>query len=128
MNLRLKPGKNPIVRIKRFSPKRFSPAMPARLFSVLLPMLLTACAGAPQAAGSPEPPPSAVARRCNAAPAQFAVGHTADAALAEDARIRSGARTVRVLRPNEVVTMEFNAERLNLAVDQAGRVTRVNCG
>ncbi len=108
--------------------KRFSPAMPALLFSILLPMLLAACADAPQAAGTPEPPPSAAARRCNAAPAQFAVGRTADAALAEEARIRSGARTVRVLRPNEVVTMEFNAERLNLAVDQAGRVTRVNCG
>jgi hypothetical protein len=24
--------------------------------------------------------------------------------------------------------MEFNAERLNLSVDDAGRVTRVNCG
>jgi hypothetical protein len=119
MNLRLKPGKNPIVRIKRFGP-----AVPA----LLLPVLLAACAGAPQAAGSPETPPSAVSRRCNAAPAQFAVGRTADAALTEDARIRSGARTVRVLRPNDVVTMEFNAERLNLAVDQAGRVTRVNCG
>ena len=119
MTLHLKPGKSLTVRIKRFSP-----AAPA----LLLPILLAACAGAPQAGGSPEPPPSAVAWRCNAAPAQFAIGRTADAALADEARIRSGARTVRVLRPNEVVTMEFNAERLNLAVDQAGRVIRVNCG
>ncbi|UUZ73263.1 starvation-inducible protein [Polaromonas sp. P1(28)-8] len=104
--------------------RRFNPAVPA----LLLPVLLAACAEAPRAAGSPEPPPTAVSPRCNAAPAQFAVGRTADAALAEEARIRSGARTVRVLRPNEVVTMEFNAERLNLAVDQAGRVIRVNCG
>lgn len=104
--------------------KRVNPAVPA----LLLPVLLAACAEAPRAAGSPEPPPTAVSRRCNAAPAQFAAGSTADAALAEEARIRSGARTVRVLQPNEVVTMEFNAERLNLAVDQAGRVIRVNCG
>ncbi len=104
--------------------KRINPAVPALLLSVLL----AACAEAPRAAGSPEPPPTAVSRRCNAAPAQFATGRTADAALAEEARVRSGARTVRVLRPNEVVTMEFNAERLNLAVDQAGRVIRVNCG
>ncbi|WP_369821735.1 I78 family peptidase inhibitor [Polaromonas sp. OV174] len=40
----------------------------------------------------------------------------------------AGAKTVRVLRPNQVMTLEFNTERLNLAVDQTGRVTRVNCG
>jgi len=90
-----------------------------------LSLLLSAC-GTPAAGQAPEPAP--VAGRCNAAPAQFAVGRSADAALENEARTRAGAKTVRVLKPNQVVTMEFNAERLNLSVDDAGRVTRVNCG
>lgn len=85
-------------------------------------LLMSACA----TGQAPDPAP--VAGRCNAAPAQFAMGRNADAALENEARTRAGAKTVRVLRPNQVVTMEFSAERLNLTVDDAGRVTRVSCG
>ena len=88
-------------------------------------VLMSAC-GAPATGQAPDAAP--VAGRCNAAPAQFAVGRNADTALENDARTRAGAKTVRVLKPNQIVTMEFNAERLNLSVDDTGRVTRVNCG
>ena len=93
--------------------------------TIALSLLLSACVGAPTAA-TPEPAP--LAGRCNAAPAQFAVGRNADAALENEARTRANARIARVLKPNQVVTMEFNSERLNLSVDESGRVTRVNCG
>jgi PBP1b-binding outer membrane lipoprotein LpoB len=89
-------------------------------------LLMSACSSAPATGQASEPAP--VSSRCNAAPAQFAVGRNADAALENEARTRAGAKTVRVLKPNQIVTMEFNAERLNLSVDDAGRVTRVNCG
>jgi hypothetical protein len=89
-------------------------------------VLMAACASAPATSNVSDPAPAS--SRCNAAPAQFAMGRNADAALVNEARTRAGAKTVRVLRPNEVVTMEFNAERLNLTVDDAGRVTRVSCG
>jgi starvation-inducible outer membrane lipoprotein len=89
-------------------------------------LLISACGSTPTSGKAPEPAP--VAGRCNAAPAQFDVGRNADAALENEARTRAGAKTVRVLKPNQVVTMEFNAERLSLSVDDAGRVTRVNCG
>jgi hypothetical protein len=88
-------------------------------------VLMSAC-GTPATGQAPGPAP--VSGRCNAAPAQFAVGRNADAALENEARTRAGAKTVRVLKPNQIVTMEFNAERLNLSVDDTGRVTRVNCG
>lgn len=95
-----------------------------RLFMTTLatvaPLFMSACAGTA--------PAGSEATRCNAAPAQFAVGRNVDAALEGDARARAGARTSRVLKPNQVVTMEFNVERLNLSVDHAGRVTRVSCG
>ena len=88
--------------------------------------LMSACSSTPATGQAPDPAP--VAGRCNAAPAQFAVSRNADATLENEARTRAGAKTVRVLKPNQIVTMEFNAERLNLSVDDAGRVTRVACG
>ncbi|WP_411879714.1 I78 family peptidase inhibitor [Polaromonas sp. YR568] len=88
-------------------------------------LLMSAC-GTPATGQAPEPAP--VSGRCSAAPAQFAVGRNADSALENEARTRAGAKTVRVLKPNQIVTMEFNAERLNLSVDDTGRVTRVACG
>lgn len=73
----------------------------------------------------PPPPPGTV---CNAQGAQFAVGKTAGASVIEEARQRSGSYMARILRPNQAVTMEFNAQRLNLEVDAAGVVKKVRCG
>lgn len=66
--------------------------------------------------------------RCDAAAAQFAVGKPASAALLEQARLKAGAQTARVLGPNDMVTLEYRAERLNLNADQSATVNRVNCG
>jgi 23S rRNA-/tRNA-specific pseudouridylate synthase len=82
---------------------------------------------APPAASGPAPARPA-ASICNAEPAQFAVGKTAGANVVEEARQRSGADMARLLRPNQAVTMEFNAQRLNLDVDTSGVITRVRCG
>lgn len=34
----------------------------------------------------------------------------------------------RVLEPNGVMTLEFSAERLNIRVNEAGRITELFCG
>ena len=93
--------------------------------ALALPIALSACAAGPAVSTPTSTPPSGA---CNAAPAQFAMGHNTNAALEEEARTRAGAKTVRVLKPGQMVTMEFNAERLSLTVDGVGRVTRVSCG
>ena len=91
--------------------------------------LLAACAQAPpSAAGAAAASSSASAGTCSAAGAQFAVGRSADATLVEQARKRSGAQMARVLRPGQAVTMEFNAQRLNLDINAASLVTRARCG
>ena len=92
----------------------------------LMPVLLAACASAPAVSEGETRPVAST--RCNAAPAQYAIGRQADAALQTEARTRAGAKVVRVLRPDQVVTMEFNTERLNLSVDMAGLINRVSCG
>ena len=92
-------------------------------------VLLCGCAGTPSTATAqsvPQPPPQQ--KTCDAAGAQFAVGQAWNAPLAESARQRAGADSVRALRPNQMVTMEFNDRRLNLDLDAADRVTRVRCG
>ena len=64
---------------------------------------------------------------CNAAPAQGFIGQAGTATVTEKARVASGAAMARVLRPNQATTREFNAERLNLLVDDKGRITAVTC-
>ena len=46
----------------------------------------------------------------------------------ESARARSGAQMARILRPGQMVTKEFNAQRLNLEVDGSGRIVAARCG
>ena len=41
---------------------------------------------------------------------------------------RTLAEVARVLRPGQVITKEFNAQRLNLEVDANGRIVAVRCG
>lgn len=100
------------------------------LLSVLaVAALLSGCAAsapapAPVAAG-PAPAPQ---MQCNADGARFAIGEPASAQLEAVARVRAGAERVRTLKPNQVVTMEFNAGRLNFVVDARSRVTAVRCG
>ncbi len=91
--------------------------------------VLSGCATpAPPSPASPTLPGAPPGSACHAEGAQSAVGKTASASAVEQARQRSGSYMARVLRPNQVVTMEFNAQRLNLEVDAAGVVKRVRCG
>ena len=91
---------------------------------ILLAGVALVCAGCtppPQ----PTPPPS---RDCNAAAAQHLIGRQQSPALVQEARRRTGAGAVRVLRPGQMVTMEYRADRLNIRVDTQGKVLAVTCG
>lgn len=72
--------------------------------------------------------PSSESTACNAAAASFAVGKPWTAELGEQARAASGAKTLRTIRHGDMVTMDYQADRLNLELDEAGRVTHVRCG
>lgn len=82
-----------------------------------------------EAVAQPAPPtPPAVATACDDSQAQWAIGKKVTEADVEQARKDSGAETARTLKPDQMVTMEFNAKRLNLDLDDAGTVTAVRCG
>lgn len=93
--------------------------------AALLLVCAALVAGCAQPPSAPQPP---TAGNCNAAAAQFAVDLPGSAQLASRAMQAAGAQRFRWLRPGEVVTMEYDASRLNLELDASGKVIRVRCG
>ncbi|AEO40347.1 Elastase inhibitor AFLEI Flags: Precursor [Xanthomonas perforans] len=82
-------------------------------------------AAAPAPDAAPEAPPIGT---CDATQVQSLVGQPLTDAVGEQARSDAGAKSVRVLKPGQMTTMEFNGERLNLEVDAKNVITSVRCG
>lgn len=109
----------------------------ARHLAVLLaaPLAFAAAACAPTREPAPAPaatPPAMVEQpgeaSCNAPAAQRFVGQKLDGTVQEGAKTAAGARTVRVIEPGMAVTMDYRYDRLNIEVDDAGRILRIHCG
>lgn len=66
--------------------------------------------------------------RCDADPARGLVGQTYNNNVEQEARSLTGSRTVRTLRPGQVITMEYDPERINLRLDERDVITTVGCG
>ncbi|MCQ4314610.1 peptidase inhibitor I78 family protein [Stutzerimonas zhaodongensis] len=94
--------------------------------------LLTFCAGALIGCQSPtsdtgrSPQPSS--GLCNVEYVEDLIGIQVSPEIQDQARIKSGAAIARVLRPGDIVTLEYNAQRLTISTDETLRVKRVNCG
>ena len=56
------------------------------------------------------------------------VGQQATTQLGADAMRASNSRTIRWIRPGDVVTMDYSEHRLNILLDNANRVTGFRCG
>lgn len=103
--------------------------------SLLASALLSACSAdrstspspISRSPGLPQQLPPATAT-CIATQAQFAVGQQATDELLERSRSAAGASIARYLRPNQPVTLEFLASRLNLKLDAKDVVESVACG
>ncbi len=65
---------------------------------------------------------------CDATQVQSLVGQPYTDALGTQAQQDAAARTLRVLRPGDMTTMEFQGERLNVEVDEKNVVSGVRCG
>ena len=91
------------------------------LLAIPLPLLAACMNDRP---GGPRPP----LRECRAGPAERFVGMNFRPAMSRQAQRASGARTVRVIRPGQAVTMDFRQDRLNIELGEGGRVRGVRCG
>ena len=65
---------------------------------------------------------------CDATQVQSLIGQPTSDAVARQAQQDAGAKDVRTLGPDDMTTMEFVGERLNLEVDAKGVITGVRCG
>lgn len=77
----------------------------------------------PPYAGDPGPVPGGGVNACGALDLQYLVG-----APVRDLEAIQFNKPVRVIYPDMAVTMDYNADRLNVEVDRADRISRVTCG
>lgn len=97
-----------------------------RIHGLLAPLgatLLAACAATP---AEPIPAPG-MTGKCDTAPVKAYVGQVATDAVVAKAKAASGADIARVLRPGDIVTMEYRADRLNIMVDEKRVITSMSC-
>lgn len=90
-----------------------------------LGLLAMACATVPAEEG---PAREGMAGHCDAAAAASLAGRPATSELGADALARTGARTLRWIRPGDAVTMDYRTDRLNIELDGEGRIARFTCG
>ena len=106
--------------------------MPWKLASLGALFAVTLLAGCSNTSSEPATDPVTTTdtghSRCEAKAAEFTLGKAASAELLEQARTRAGAQNARFLSPNDMVTLEYRSDRLNLHTDAGRIVTRVNCG
>jgi hypothetical protein len=97
---------------------------------IVMLALLAGCATGPSRDNASTTPASGGSRAdaCNADLAEGAVGKKVSTDLVEQYRQQANAKTARALRPRDVMTLEYNPQRLNLRVDEQDIVTSVNCG
>ncbi|ODP39479.1 I78 family peptidase inhibitor [Sphingomonas turrisvirgatae] len=93
-----------------------------RLSIAILTLPLAACAAMSPAAED------RLGVQCNADRVQPLVGREASPDVVERARTRSGARSVRMIKPGMAVTMDFRSDRLNLELDDANMIQAARCG
>ncbi len=65
---------------------------------------------------------------CKAEAAQGMIGRSASEAVVKDARRVTGATSVRVIPHDGMVTMDYRGDRLNIQLDEQGKIVAITCG
>ena len=104
----------------------------AALLAAPLVCMATACSSTTPGGGGGTPAPvitdGGLGGTCDAKAASAYVGQMISEQVAEQAKAAAGARGVRIIRPGMAVTMDYRAGRLNLELDDAGRIVKASCG
>ena len=89
-------------------------------------LLLAACKSVTQPSGVDTP--TQRQGHCNSDAVQHFVGRTATPEVLVQARQLSNAERARILRPDDIVTLEYDPRRLNINTDANMKIERVSCG
>lgn len=103
-------------------PLKLSTLAPVSIF-------LAACVPATDRAGDAGAgyPPSVIAS-CDASQVNDSVGKTLTADLQDRLKSDAKAEIVRVALHDGAITMDYNSARLNIFIDSARKIVRINCG
>lgn len=112
--------------------------MSYRLVSTLIcSALLSACASTQEAPTNQPAAASSTAKtlhnssnleRCNSSAADQLLGRTGSEPLLEQARQQAGAQRARMLGEDDMMTMDYDSQRLNLYLDAQGKIKLITCG
>jgi hypothetical protein len=99
-----------------------------REWLALLPLSVAACT----TMAADEPPPvvhgETPGYQCRSEGLEAFVGRDATAEAGGEILAKSGAKTLRWLMPNQVITMEYHMDRVNVLIGANNKIERVNCG
>ncbi|MDQ3287157.1 MAG: I78 family peptidase inhibitor [Pseudomonadota bacterium] len=103
------------------------PTLPAAGLTMLAAILLAACTTT--ARPTMTDTDQNLQTSCDAEAAKpEVVGQTATPEVIQRARTAAGARVVRVIKPGQMVTMEYMEGRLNIDVDDSNVIVNLRCG
>lgn len=74
------------------------------------------------------PAPGQVATPCDTEAVQGLIGQQGSEAVYDKATQDAGARQYRALGPQDAATMDFREDRLNIELDDGGKITGFRCG
>jgi hypothetical protein len=93
---------------------------------IILPLALGLSACSALGQGDKTPPPPVVPApvdSCGAGARDYLIGQPID-----EIHLASLGEYVRVIRPGDMVTMDFRADRLNIELDEEDVILRLRCG
>jgi hypothetical protein len=116
-------------------------SLPTSLFAFALAALLAGCAAnGPRSSGGADfgatgsdssansPLSQSGAADCDAQPVQGLLGQVYSDNVGETIRQNSGSKSIRLLKYNEMMTMEYIPSRINIIVDAKGAIYALRCG
>jgi hypothetical protein len=91
-----------------------------RKFGLAAPLLLAACAATPAA--------RVTGGTCHGEALDTFVGREATPTTLAELQRASGAKSMRVVQPGMMITMEFSPERVTVQLAPGNKIERANCG
>jgi len=96
--------------------------------ALLLCPALAACASTDGPGPGTDPDNGELAATCDASLAQDHIGHRASAEAGQILLTLTGARSLRWVPPNGVITMDYRADRLTVRYDDEMVIESIACG